>query len=115
MEKLLKKAIAPLVVLAVFCATAISCGQSAEVEERAYLRLNYTEISLNVGESITIVPRLKKTDVKPVYSFYSADSGVAIVDEDGTVFGVGEGQTTVRVQTSEHTASCKVIVIKRTV
>ena len=108
MVKFLKK----IVPLAAFFLGFSACGQGAEVEERAYLQLNYTEITLQIGEQFTLVPTLKETDVKPVYSFYCADLSVATVLENGVVTGVGEGKTTVRVQTSEHTASCSVTVIK---
>ena len=89
-----------------------ACGQGAEVEERAYLQLNYTEIRLEIGESETLVPTLKKAAKTPVYTFKSADSSIATVDERGRVTGIAEGQTSIRVQTAENTASCRVTVTK---
>ena len=89
-----------------------ACGQGAEVEVRAYLQLNYTEIRLEIGESETLVPTLKKAAKTPVYTFKSADSSIATVDERGRVTGIAEGQTSIRVQTAENTASCRVTVTK---
>ncbi len=90
-----------------------ACGQGAEVEERAYLQLNYTQLRLEIGESETLVPTLKRAAKTPVYTFKSADSLIATVDERGRITGVAEGQTSIRVQTAENTASCKVIVVKK--
>lgn len=94
------------------CSIFPACGQGLEVEERAHLELNYTEIELGIGESLRLVPTLKHTDVAPMYSFYSSDSAVAKVDQDGVVIAIAEGRATVRVQTSEHTATCGVKVVK---
>ena len=107
MEKLRKKWIIALVLFSIFPA----CRQGGGVEERAHLELNHTEIKLQIGESFRLIPTLKDTGVEPLYSFYSSNSAIVQVDQDGVVVGISKGHATVRVQTSEHTATCGVLVV----
>ncbi len=76
--------------------------------------LNKTELSLNVGESVTLTATVlpENADNKAV-TWSSSDAAVATVDSNGKVTAVAAGSAVITVKTTdgEKTATCTVTVI----
>ena len=76
--------------------------------------LNKTELSLNVGESVTLTATVlpDNADNKAV-TWSSSDAAVATVDSNGKVSAVAAGSAVITVKTTdgEKTATCTVTVI----
>ena len=76
--------------------------------------LNKTELSLNVGESMTLTATVlpENADNKAV-TWSSSDAAVATVDSNGKVSAVAAGSAVITVKTTdgEKTATCTVTVI----
>ena len=76
--------------------------------------LNKTELSLNVGESVTLTATVlpENADNKAV-TWSSSDAAVATVDSNGKVSAVAAGSAVITVKTTdgEKTATCTVTVI----
>ena len=75
--------------------------------------LNYSNISLNEGESLTLKATVlpKDATVKTV-TWSSSDTGIATVDQNGTVQAVKQGSATILAQAGDKQATCNVTVIK---
>lgn len=106
-----KRLVALAAVAAIWFGSLFACSQGTEVEERSTLVLSESEISLEVGESYVLTAELKGTKAKTAFHWRSGDVAVATVNENGLVFAVAEGETTVTAQSAENTASCKIIVL----
>ncbi|MBQ6497880.1 MAG: Ig-like domain-containing protein [Bacilli bacterium] len=80
-----------------------------DVEE---IYLNYNELNLNIGESATLEITVVPAGADPgTVTWYSYDTSVAIVNQNGVVTAVGEGSTTILVTTGNESAtSCTVSV-----
>ena len=78
------------------------------------IELNKAELSLVEGESETLKATIKPDDATDkTLSWTSSDSSIAVVDNNGKVTAVKEGETTVTATAGERAASCKVVVQKR--
>ena len=78
------------------------------------IELNKAELSLVEGESETLKATVKPDDATDkTISWTSSDSSIAVVDNNGKVTAVKEGETTVTATARERTASCKVVVQKK--
>lgn len=75
------------------------------------IKLNKTELTLNIGESATILANVSPSNVSnPYVTWSSTNSSVATVD-DGIVTSIGAGECDIIATTHNGiTASCKVIV-----
>ena len=76
--------------------------------------LNYTDISLNEGESFTLKAEIipKDATVQTV-SWSSSDNSIATVDQNGTIQAIKQGSATILAQVGDKQATCIVTVIKR--
>lgn len=72
------------------------------------LKLNKTELTLNVGSSDTLIATADIKDRKATFSV--ADETIATVDKDGKVVAKKAGETTVYAYCDNITVSCKVTV-----
>ncbi len=81
------------------------------------IKLNKTDLSLDIGESFDLKVTLIPSNGKEVIKYESSDENVAIVDENGKIKGVGTGTTTilVTVDGSNLKAECKVEVSENTI
>ena len=78
------------------------------------IELNKAELSLVEGESETLKATVKPDDATDkTISWTSSNSSIAVVDNNGKVTAVKEGETTVTASAGERTASCKVVVQKK--
>lgn len=75
------------------------------------IKLNKTELTLNIGESATILANVSPSNVSnPYVTWSSTNSSVATVD-DGIVTSIGAGECDIIATTHNGiSASCKVIV-----
>ncbi len=85
-------------------------NQSEVVSEN--IKLNKTDLSLDIGESFGLKVTLIPSNGKEIIKYESSDEGVATVDENGKIKGVGAGSTTilVTVEGTNLKAECKVEV-----
>lgn len=76
--------------------------------------LNYTDISLNEGESITLKATIipKDATVQTV-AWSSSDNSIATVDQNGTVTAITQGSATILAQVGDKQVACAVTVIKK--
>lgn len=75
------------------------------------IELNQTNLSINLGETATLVATVKPdnaTDKTVAWS--SSDTEVATVDETGKVKAIKEGSATITAKAGVKTAECKVTV-----
>ena len=80
------------------------------------IELNKAELSLVEGESETLKATVKPDNATDkTLSWTSSDSSIAVVDNNGKVTAVKEGETTVTATAGERTASCKVVVQKKVI
>ena len=106
---------------AVITVKTVDGGHTAEctvtVEKPAVpatgVTLDRTEATLKIGDVLTLtatVTPYDATDKSVTWS--SSDDEIAVVDEDGTVTAVAEGEAVITVKTVDggHTAECKVTV-----
>ena len=76
--------------------------------------LNYTEISLNEGESLTLNATIIPKDATvQTISWSSSDDSIATVDQNGTILAIKQGFATIFAQVGDKQATCIVTVIKR--
>ena len=83
------------------------CGLLFSSNNEVRIELGKTRIEIKVGESIQL--EANASDDSKV-SWKSEDRNIATVDENGWVFGVSDGTTTVIAYKGKIEASCKVIV-----
>lgn len=107
-----KRLLSLAVVAAVWFGSFFACSRGEEVEERSTLVLSESEIVLTIGESYVLTAELKGARIKAELRWRSCDGEIATVNENGLVYAVAEGETTVTAQSKENTASCKIIVLK---
>lgn len=78
------------------------------------LTVNPTNKSLQVGEEISVVPTIVPTNAtNKVLNWNSSNTGVAVVNSNGHVIGVGEGTTTITASATDGSglsATCAVTV-----
>ena len=73
--------------------------------------LSKSSISLNIGDSETIVAKIKPEDAtNKNVSWSSNDQAVAIIDDSGTLIAKGQGTTSIIATAETITASCVVTV-----
>ena len=94
-----------------FCTVTVTASAAVPVQS---VSLNKTELSLNVGESVTLTATVlpENADNKAV-TWSSSDAAVATVDSNGKVSAVAAGSAVITVKTTdgEKTATCTVTVI----
>ncbi len=72
--------------------------------------LDKTELTLRSGESAELTATILPADCTDDAIWTSGDDSVAIVDENGVVTAVADGETTVKVTAGSVSAECKVTV-----
>ena len=94
------------------CSITVKNG-SVAVES---VELNKTELSLVEGNTETLTATVKPDDAtdKSV-SWKSSDSSIATVDSNGKVTAVSAGEATITATAGEKSASCKVMIQKKTI
>lgn len=76
--------------------------------------LNYSDISLNEGESITLKATIIPKDATvQTIAWSSSDNSIATVDQNGTVTAITQGSATILAQVGDKQAACTVTVIKK--
>ena len=90
--------------------TLTSCG-NAQTLSPANVRLNVNTLSLKVGENSQLKAQVSPKNYKDYeLRWFSDNKNVAVVNEYGTVFGVGEGTATVTAAIGGGFADCTVTV-----
>ncbi len=105
------------------CEVTVSCGgltKTVKVEtavKATELNLKYKSGSLYVGGSLTLKPYLLPENAEAeTLSFASSNTGVATVNEKGTVYGAGAGVATITVTSANGlTAQYKITVSEKPV
>lgn len=95
--------------------TAMLCAfASCEKEEPVSVEFRSPAYQLNVGETMDIIAELvvKNTDVKPVFS--SSDAAVAVVDGDGKLAALAQGEAVIKAVVEGKEATCTVSVSELT-
>ena len=94
---------------------AASCTVTVEeIPAQQGIVMDYDEITLNMGTSSQLTASLAAGVEDAAVSWTSGDAQVATVDENGVVFGVSTGRTTVTASVTAdgvtYSASCAVLV-----
>ncbi len=64
------------------------------------LLLEYNSVSVEVGQSITLIPTVTPANFENLNLIWSSgDPSILTVDENGNILGISEGTTTIRVET----------------
>ena len=95
--------------------TAVGVKVDDEVVPVTGVTLNRTQASVTVGGTLSLTATVLPANATTKDVVWSAeDTGIATVDENGTVTAVAEGSTTITVMTvnGRHTATCTVTVTK---
>lgn len=91
------------------------CDVTVKAPSPTSVAINST-MTLEVGQSETLIPSLSPSNAETTYSWTSSNSNVATVSSGGTVKGIAPGTTTVICKTSnEKTAKCQVTVKEQVV
>lgn len=96
--------------------TAKAGEKSAECKVTIYIPvssivLNKTKLSLDIGESETLVATVKPDDATDkTITWTSSDETIATVDASGKIVAKKDGSTTITAQAGVITASCEVVV-----
>lgn len=94
-------------------AMAVSCKKDQNPDkdpDKITLNLDKTEVTLNIGESVTLNPQVTPADAEVSFSWSSSDDNVAVVDNAGKVTAVSAGNAVITVSADDASASCNVIV-----
>ena len=110
-----------LIICTICFTVALACGVAAcgddkdDVIRVSSVSLSKSELTLAVGaeETLTAIINPSNATDKTV-EWYSDDSAIATVDENGVVKGVAVGETTITVSASRKQATCKVTVTEST-
>lgn len=95
--------------------TAMLCVfASCEKEAPVSVEFRSPAYQLNVGETMDIIAELvvRNTDVKPVFS--SSDAAVAVVDGDGKLAALAQGEAVIKAVVEGKEATCTVSVSELT-
>ena len=95
--------------------TAMLCAfASCEKEQPVSVEFRSPAYQLNVGETMDITAELvvRNTDVKPVFS--SSDAAVAVVDGDGKLAALAQGEAVIKAVVEGKEATCTVSVSELT-
>ena len=95
--------------------TAMLCVfASCEKEQPVSVEFRSPAYQLNVGETMDITAELvvRNTDVKPVFS--SSDAAVAVVDGDGKLAALAQGEAVIKAVVEGKEATCTVSVSELT-
>ncbi len=82
-------------------------GQEATAATVAFDR---TELTLKKEEMADLIPAVAPVDAWEAYLWTSDNPSVAVVDEEGTVTGISEGQTVIKLAVGSASAECSVTV-----
>ena len=85
-----------------------TCLVTCTMPELESLTIEETEISLEVGDSVTITPTLAPEDWPGELTWTSSNPAVATVSEDGEITAVSEGNCDITVTAGGHTATINV-------
>lgn len=117
MKNTLKFAAVALTALAALSVFA-GCGDltenlNAEQQEVSAVEISPTSITLQVGRSYTLTGAIRKWNATAgrTLVWSSENESVATVDENGTVTGVGIGETQVKASVDDKSAVCLVTVV----
>ena len=100
-----------LVALALLAAVISGC-ENPVMEETISVRLNKELISaLNIGQTQRLEVTVTPADADVTLLWASDNEAVAVVDEDGNVTGVAEGEAFVSVTADKAVAKCRVKVV----
>ena len=75
------------------------------------VQLNYSEITINRGQSIRLVMTVTPEDFTDEVVLRSMDSDIASINDNGVITAKNTGTTTVKINAGEAGASCKVTVV----
>jgi len=90
------------------CTVTVSKNEIVVTE----VTLNKTELTLKEGDSETLVATVKPDNATDkTVSWSSSDTGIAIVDANGKVTAVKEGNATITAKVGEKSASCLATVL----
>ena len=103
-KEMKQKVLTFMVVLAVALGFATFMGP-VNVKAAA-VKLNKTELNLDVGEKV----KLKVKNTKKTIKWKSDNTAVAKVTKNGNVTGISEGECTVTAKVGKKTLTCKVVV-----
>ena len=76
------------------------------------VQLNYSEITINRGQSIRLVMTVTPEDFTDEVVLRSMDSDIASINDNGVITAKNTGTTTVKINAGEAGASCKVTVVQ---
>ena len=111
-----------LIIICSICfVVALACGVAACKDDKddvirvSSVSLNKSELTVAVGaeETLTAIVNPSNATDKTV-EWFSDNSAIATVDENGVVKGVAVGETTITVSASRKQATCKVTVTEST-
>lgn len=94
----------------------VSCGEEQAhctvtvLQAAQELSFESEEITIGVGGSAALVPLSSPSEYTEGLTWTSSDETVATVDRDGTVTGLGEGETTITVSGMKAKASYTLLV-----
>lgn len=109
----MKKTLSTILCFVIILAFSFTAMGISVVAVKA-LKLNETSITISAGQSFTLKATLTPANVSnKIVKFSSADIGIAAVDTQGNITGIGEGSTVITVTSSNTkvTATCKVKVL----
>ena len=99
-----KKVLTCIAVLAVVLGFTFMSGPVSV--KAAAVKLNKTELNLDIGEKV----KLKVKNTKKTVKWKSDNKAVAKVTKNGNVTGISEGECTITAKVGKKTLTCKVVV-----
>lgn len=86
-----------------------SCSVTVLVDTE-YITLDQTEVSMDIGQTITLVATLHPEDATDAVSWKSSKEAVVTVDQNGNITAIKAGDAVITVSAGGKTATCNVNV-----
>lgn len=102
------KALINYLLCAIIAAEILCCCNDDSITQITSLKLNVTELSLQIGESFLLEATVRPPDAPVVLTWTSSDDETVSVDQTGLVTQLAYGSATITVTYGSYRAACHV-------